>query len=164
VRVATGADRTALRTFLEGLSGPTTFRRFLGPGFRVSEPMLDLLMATHLPGTAMVATEGTRIVGHAVWSPAPSVAGRAELAVVVADGWQRHGIGIRLMLAAVTDAVNHHINEAEVATIPIDEQLVRRMVRRSQRGDIREVTRRSDETTYVIALRPVADPAALRTA
>jgi hypothetical protein len=38
------------------------------------------------------------------------------------------------------------------------------MVRRSRRGDIREVTRRPDETTCVIALRPVADAAALRTA
>ena len=38
------------------------------------------------------------------------------------------------------------------------------MVRRSQRGDIREVTRGTDETTYVVALRPVANAVALRTA
>jgi hypothetical protein len=68
------------------------------------------------------------------------------------------------MLAAVADAVSHEINEVEAATVPIDEQLVRRMVRRSRRGDIREVTRQPDETTCVIALRPVADAAALRTA
>jgi hypothetical protein len=95
VRVATGADRSALRTFLEGLSGPTTFRRFLGPGFPVSDPMLDLLLATRLPGTAMAATDGTRIVGHAAWNPVPSIPGRAELALVVADDWQRRGMGTR---------------------------------------------------------------------
>jgi GNAT superfamily N-acetyltransferase len=164
VRAATGVDRSALRTFLESLSGPTTFRRFLGPGFRASEPMLDLLMATHLPGTAMVAAAGTRIVGHGVWNPVPSIAGRAELAVVVADDWQRRGIGTRLMLAALADAIRHQINEVEVPAVPADDQVVRRMVRRSQRGDIRQVTRRADETTYLVALRPVANPAALRTA
>ena len=72
---ATRADRDSLRRFLEGLSGPTAMRRFLGPGFRVSGPMLDLLLVEGLPGTAMVAVEGQRVVGHVVWTPVPSVGG-----------------------------------------------------------------------------------------
>ena len=101
VRPARPTDAVALRDLVAGLSVESGFRRFfVGVGAPSSRMVAAMLRrdATH---GAWVCADGDRVVGHAVWGVDD---GAAELGVVVADAWQRRGIGRSLTAAAAAEA------------------------------------------------------------
>jgi acetyltransferase len=106
VRPARAADAPLLQQLVRGLSPQSRRNRFFGPVRELSPAQLDRI--THFDATtglALVAIAGgdaPRIVGiaeNAVYDPP-----FAEFAVVVADDWQRQGLGERLMALLLTHA------------------------------------------------------------
>ena len=100
IRPLTAADRDRLAEEFSHLSEQTRRRRFGGLATRLGERDLDRLMAVdHHNHEALAAIEpGTdRIIGVARYIALPDDPAAAEVAVEVADEWQGHGIGRRLI-------------------------------------------------------------------
>lgn len=98
IRPVDPSDVERERRFILGLSPQSRRMRFLDTMNEPSERLLRGL--THIaPGreAALIALEAERdeIVGVARYSAGSN--GDAEVAVVVSDAWQHHGIGIALM-------------------------------------------------------------------
>lgn len=106
VRSVRPADAPLVQQFVRELSPRSRRSRFFGPVAELSPAQLERMTRFDGPaGLGLVAVAGddeTRIVGiaqHAVCDPP-----FAELAVVVADGWQRQGLGERLVLLLLAHA------------------------------------------------------------
>jgi GNAT superfamily N-acetyltransferase len=101
VRRSRTADLEGFDAFVAGLSVETSTRRFFTPTPRLGRRQARLLLANDRTRGAFLAEEGPRVVGHGCWvAVGPTT---AELAMVVADGAQRHGLGRRLMRAVARD-------------------------------------------------------------
>jgi GNAT superfamily N-acetyltransferase len=91
-------DRTRLVKGFERLSAESRRRRFFTPASELSEAQLDYLTnVDHHNHEALVAFDvaGGEVIGVARWvRTAPE---EAEPAIVVADAWQRKGLGRRLL-------------------------------------------------------------------
>jgi len=93
------SDGEALRRLFFRLSPETVYRRFHSPIVRPEQAHPErLLDIDHHDREAVVAVVDGEIVGvarYARWSGTD----RADLAVVVADGWQRQGLATRMLSA-----------------------------------------------------------------
>ena len=88
-------DLPSVRAMFERVSDETVYRRFFTAGD--SGPRYELAELAQLDGhdrVAVIAIAGSRAVGVARYSRTKS--GHAELAVLVEDDCQHHGIGVRL--------------------------------------------------------------------
>lgn len=105
LRRITPADDDGLRAFYEGLSAESRRTRFLGPMMGIGARQSAWFCApdhAHREGiVAVIRPIGRpeRIVGHVCVEPEGGAT--AEIAVAVADEMLRHGIGRRLVDAAV---------------------------------------------------------------
>ncbi|MGA2827330.1 MAG: GNAT family N-acetyltransferase [Streptosporangiaceae bacterium] len=110
LRPARDGDAGALQQFIGALSLRTRYLRFFAGVPRATPAMLRRMVGTRLPGEdhvdALVVTEAGAIIGHGMATDARDPAGTAvtEIGVVVADGWQRHGVGSALTRALATRA------------------------------------------------------------
>lgn len=100
VRSAQPADRDALQQFVRELSPLARRRRFFSAVSELSPAQLDRLTRVRDPRdlslVALSANEGEpRIIAMAQYARADSPT--AEFAVVVADAWQRQGLGAGLL-------------------------------------------------------------------
>ena len=96
VRVAGFADTAALMRMHQRCSTDSVYRRYAAPLARIVDRFARrLLMAG---GGALVATVGAGVVGLASLSGVE--AGVAEVSLLVEDGWQRRGLGTRLLTGA----------------------------------------------------------------
>ncbi|HSD40667.1 MAG TPA: GNAT family N-acetyltransferase [Burkholderiales bacterium] len=100
VRRARPADREAVQQFVRELSPLARRRRFFGAVSELSPGQLDRLTRVQDPRdlslVALSANAGaSRIVAMAQYAAADPQP--AEFAVVVADAWQRQGLGERLL-------------------------------------------------------------------
>jgi RimJ/RimL family protein N-acetyltransferase len=119
VRPIAPTDRDALAAAFAALSADSRMRRFLGPKRELSERELTYLtVIDHETHEALVAIDPDgHIVGvarYAAWPP-PAV-GCAELAFVVVDEWQRHGIGSVLAAQVVARARENGISRLTATT------------------------------------------------
>lgn len=95
IRSASAADRPALAEMLSRCTDSTRLQRFSGSQRSFPEPYLTEALSGHPEHFALVAGTPASIVALA---SCRAVAGdTAELAVLVEDAWQRHGIGTRLL-------------------------------------------------------------------
>jgi GNAT superfamily N-acetyltransferase len=99
IRPVAAADAAELRRFLACLSAETVHRRFFTGIGMIGERLLESLLRPGDGGAALVALHDGRIVAHAMYAPMPAGDHTADLGVVVADEWQRHGLGPRLINA-----------------------------------------------------------------
>lgn len=92
-------DADALRRMFFRLSPETVYRRFFRPVREPSARDLEYLAGVdHDRREALVAEVDGEIVGVARYDHAAGRPGNeAEIAVVVEDAWQHHGLGQRLM-------------------------------------------------------------------
>ncbi|WP_454766625.1 N-acetyltransferase family protein [Cupriavidus campinensis] len=95
LRTARAADWAGLRTFVDGLSRESRYYRFLTGGPVADETIRQFV--SHRPdrGVALVVTVDEAIIANAEY--VVNEDGLADLAVVVADPWQGHGLGRRLI-------------------------------------------------------------------
>ena len=97
VRALTNDDRELVRDFLAGLSMETMYRRFFSLP-RVDDRLVDLVVhPSECCSEALVAMEGDEVVGLASYDRLPDEPTAADVAVVIADAWQHHGVGTVLM-------------------------------------------------------------------
>jgi GNAT superfamily N-acetyltransferase len=113
-------DAAALVDFHHRLSRETTYRRFFSPHPELSAKELDRFThVDHLDREAIVATMGERIVGVGRYDRRPGDA-EAEVAFVVADAWQRHGIGAILLERLIRLARSRGIERLTAETLPVN--------------------------------------------
>jgi RimJ/RimL family protein N-acetyltransferase len=123
-------DRAQLRRFFFRLSPETLYRRFHSPIVRLEQTQPErLLDVDHHDREAVVAVVNDEIVGVARYARRPG-ADSAELAVVVADAWQRQGLATRMcgVLAGLAATAGvRHFNLNMQADNPAVLRLVRRL-------------------------------------
>ena len=105
IRPAGPADLPAVRDFFAGLSLQSRYLRFFSP-ITPSRALLTLLCGSDGTTDAVLATRDGVIIGHgmAVDQPEPGGARTTDIGVVVADAWQRQGVGSALVRALITGA------------------------------------------------------------
>lgn len=97
VRGLEPADRDGIAAFLRTLSTETLYRRFFSLP-RVDDRLLDLVAwADHRCQESIVALVDGAVVGLASYERCRSEEGAADVAIVVGDSWQHHGLGTILM-------------------------------------------------------------------
>jgi GNAT superfamily N-acetyltransferase len=106
VRGLSAGDEPGLRDMFGRLSSETIYKRFHMPFPRVPDSMLAHLMG-HGGGRSLVAVAGGDIVGHALYAEEPG--GRAEVALVVEDGWQSMGVGKLLLSGLAREAAGRGV-------------------------------------------------------
>jgi GNAT superfamily N-acetyltransferase len=120
IRPIVCADGEALRAFYANLSPDSRYRRFFAASSGLSADQASFFCTPdhdHREGFVAEsdAPDGSRvIVGHLCVEPVAAAA--AEIAVAVADGCQRRGIGRRLMASAIDWARDRGVRRL-VATI-----------------------------------------------
>lgn len=110
-------DGELLRRFFYRLSRETVYRRFMSPIARPEQARPErLLDVDHRDREALLAVVGGEIVGVARYNRRAG-SDSADLAVVVADAWQRRGVATRLLEALATSARRAGIARFEVMTL-----------------------------------------------
>ena len=125
IRPIEPGDRDALVGFYESLSAESLSLRFHGASMGIVDRVAVFFCGAdheHREGLVAVLEEpgmrgslGPTIVGHL--SLEPSAANEVEVAVAVADAWQRHGIGRRLLQAALTWAERHGVERLRASML-----------------------------------------------
>jgi len=109
VRPIRADDADIERRFLDGLSPETRYHRFLGGGIVVTPEWLarltDIDYRTHMAFVATTLTGGAEeMIAVARYIRLAEDETSAEYAITVADAWQGHGIGRRLMTMLIAHA------------------------------------------------------------
>jgi predicted GNAT family acetyltransferase len=102
------ADTQAVARLFDRVSPESLYRRFFSPISRVDHFTSSVLRVDRLEREAVAAVEDGEIVAVAQYSRRPGAA-EAELAILVADGWQRQGLGTRMVAALAHTALDHGI-------------------------------------------------------
>ncbi|NEX60909.1 GNAT family N-acetyltransferase [Noviherbaspirillum galbum] len=106
MRLSRPEDGPRIQQMVRDLSLQSRYQRFFYPVHELTPDMIERFTA-NAPGKAMnlvaaVSEDGhDRLVGMAQYVVG-DVPGEAEFAVVVADGWQREGLGRRLVRGVVS--------------------------------------------------------------
>jgi GNAT superfamily N-acetyltransferase len=95
LRPVRASDAAAISDFLAGLSLETAYRRFFTGGRPSPAQVSRLVEVDHVQRDTWLATVGTEVVAAANYVRGKD--GLAEFAIVVADDWQRQGLGTRLL-------------------------------------------------------------------
>ncbi len=100
IRSLRANDEGALRAAFDALSRTSRYQRFLGHTMLTEEMSRHLCRvdcSNHVALAAFTPREG-RLVGVARFIRESVDRSRAEVAVTIGDGWQRRGLGTRLLL------------------------------------------------------------------
>jgi RimJ/RimL family protein N-acetyltransferase len=157
------SDREPLRRLFYRLSPETLYRRFMSPIARPEQTRPDrLLDIDHRDREAIVAVDDGEIVGVARYVRQPG-SDAAELAVVVADAWQRQGLATRMLAALARQASAVGIQRFTL-TMLADNRPILRLVRRIDPSARLSISYGVCETTVPVAVwktipRPMSSPA-----
>ena len=105
IRPARTAELPALGDFFAGLSVQSRYLRFFSP-ITPGPSLLNLLSGGGGTTDAVLATRDGVIIGHGMAADRSGPCGTTttDIGVVVADAWQRQGVGSALVRALVTGA------------------------------------------------------------
>ncbi len=125
IRPVRPADLTDLGGFFAALSVQSRYLRFFAP-VTPAHDLLDLLAGLPANVDAIIAVADGVIVGHAMAAdrpdsgePADAGTGRAtDVGVVVADAWQRRGVGALLMRALIARAQARGVTSLAMDVLP----------------------------------------------
>ena len=126
VRRAQPADTDQVRRLVAELSPATAHLRFFaGVGTPTSRFVAALIRRDETHG-AWVCSSGDQLVGHASWA---RDSGAAEIGVVVADSWQRQGLGRSLLTAVLAEAARAGLTDVRLHVHPENRWLAGRLSR-----------------------------------
>ena len=121
IRPIRTADRDELSRFYGGLSADSRYARFHAVSRGIGEEAADVLCGPdHEHREGLIAeivradTDADGIVGHLCLEPCEA---GFEMAIAVADDWQRCGVGRSLLRAALEWAADHGIARLEASTL-----------------------------------------------
>ncbi len=122
IRPVDPAEQAVLSDFFAALSVESRYRRFFAP-VRPTHGLLDLLSGRPANVDAIVAIADGVIVGHAMAAdlPAricPDASRITDVGVVVADAWQRRGVGALLMRALISRAQARGVTALAMDVLP----------------------------------------------
>ena len=124
-RRAVDSDRDAIVALYDGLSARSRYQRFFHPTPRLTTELRDFLTDLER-ADVWLAFGGDACVGESRIAPYPDPE-RADLAITVADRYQRQGIGRHLIRAAVGAGL--HRNRQLIMTILPDNTAAIRLAR-----------------------------------
>jgi acetyltransferase len=108
IRAVNADDAPRLQAFVRGLSVRSRRYRFFSALVELSASQLDRLVRPDRIGLALVAlsarSKDAAVVGEARYVVDPAADCEAEFAIAIADGFQRKGLGTRLMKMIVAHA------------------------------------------------------------
>jgi RimJ/RimL family protein N-acetyltransferase len=122
------ADAGAVGRLFGRVSGESLYRRFFSPISRAEQFTSSLLRVDNLEREAVAAVQEGEIIGVAQYSRRQG-ADEAELAILVADDWQRQGLGTR-MIAALSQTAARHGVRAFAVDVQGDNYAAHRLLRR----------------------------------
>lgn len=93
------SDADALLGLFDRLSPESVYRRYFSPVQRRERLRDSVSRIDHHDREAIAAVESGEVVGLAEYARVGPGSPLADLAIVVADGWQRQGLGTRLIAA-----------------------------------------------------------------
>jgi GNAT superfamily N-acetyltransferase len=102
------SDTEAVAGLFDRLSPESIYRRFFSPIARSEQFCASILWVDKREREAVAAVEGDELIGVAQYSRAPGAL-EADIAIVVADAWQRQGIGTRLVAALADRAATRGV-------------------------------------------------------
>ncbi len=156
LRRAGDFDTEGLRALLAGLSPQSAFLRFCTGIGNPSSRLLAALLRQDGTHGAWVAASGPVLLGHAGWAvvsdgPAGPAgpAGIVEVSAVVADGWQRRGLGRAMLDLALAEAAGRGATQVRMHVHGENATLLRRLAAGAA------AVRREDAT--VVVERPLQD-------
>ena len=125
------ADLAALSDFFARLSVESRYLRFFAP-VTPARGLLHLLAGGPANVDAIVAVADGVVVGHAMAADRPDRedsgdpcgARATDVGVVVADAWQRRGVGAALMRALVTRAQARGVTSLAMDVLPGNRQVL----------------------------------------
>jgi GNAT superfamily N-acetyltransferase len=118
IRPLEPTDAERLLDFGCHLSLETRYRRFFSPVRSLSRPLLTRLVTVdHRDREALAATVDGQLIGVARYDRSATEPGAAEVAVVIADDWHRHGLGRQLLLELSALAVSRGIRVFTATTL-----------------------------------------------
>lgn len=103
------SDGEAVLRLFDRLSPESIHRRYFSPLARREQLCASVARIDHHDREAVAALAGDQVVGLAEFSRAPG-SRLADMAIVVADGWQKQGVGTRLVAALADRAVEEGID------------------------------------------------------
>lgn len=119
-------DAARLRRLFYRLSPETLYRRFFSPVLRPETKMLTYLCEVdHHDREALVALDGDEVIGVARYDRSATDPTVAEVAVLVEDAWQGHGVGRYLMRRLGTVAAARGITSFRADVLPSNEAPVK---------------------------------------
>jgi GNAT superfamily N-acetyltransferase len=133
IRPIRPSDKPLLAAGLERLSAPSVQRRFLSPKPRFSAAELRYLTEVdghdHVAHVAELPNDPSRLLAVGRWVRLPDEPEAAEVAILVADDWQRRGIGSLLSTVLADDARLRGIRRF-TATMQADNVPAHRLMRK----------------------------------
>lgn len=132
LRQAGPADCDAIREFVCGLLPRTQRMRFFAA---VAPPSTGLLRAlcgaTGRADVLLVTDINGAVIGHGMAADVPARDGlESSIGLVVADGWQRRGVGTRLLTALTTRAARRGAGSLLLEVLPDNHVMLRIIGRR----------------------------------
>ena len=127
VRRSRTDDLEGFETFVAGLSVETSTRRFFTPTTRLPSSSARLLIANDPTRGSFLAWHGERVLAHGCWAAVSPQT--AEMALVVGDGAQRHGIGRQLTRALLRDLRDAGYRRMEMVVEPDNRAVLDLIVR-----------------------------------
>jgi RimJ/RimL family protein N-acetyltransferase len=107
------SDGQLLAGFFARLSPASVYRRFFSPALSEERFIASILRQDGYERAAIAAVDLGEVVGVVQYSRR-SGCDEADLAIVIADAWQRQGLGTRLVAALGEQAASHGISRFAV--------------------------------------------------
>jgi GNAT superfamily N-acetyltransferase len=124
-------DAAGVRLFLAGLSLESSYRRFFTGLGRIPDRFVRRLVEVdHERREALVAVAGGAVVALADYALLADCPGAAEIGVVVADGWQRRGLGPHLVGTLLAVAQARGVTQVRAHTLAENARVARLLRRR----------------------------------
>ena len=106
IRPLAAADRSDLAKLPDRVSSKSAIARFHGAVSSLSEPLLDQLLDLEAgQREAVVSIDERGIVGVARYARDSADSDTAEVAILVADEWQHHGVARQMLRLLITQAL-----------------------------------------------------------